>query len=153
MRRGPATDLPGMIDEDCWHYREGKRDGHEFMAATRDPLDRARWPGCDHHVALRLGYTPHWWTGLPKPSELTRLQDFEDDLIEKLVATSAGELVATETTQGRRTLHLYLRADSLMLEMFRGWAAKDPGKKGPWVSVTQDPAWAGVAHLAAPVAR
>lgn len=139
-----------MTGDDCWIYREGKRDGHEYTASARDPLDRARWPGLDHHVALTLGYAPHWWTGLPKPKELTRLQDFEDDLIERLAATASGELVASETTQARRTIHLYLRADCLMLEYFRGRAAQDGGRKGPWVTVTHDPAWACVAHLVPP---
>ena len=140
------------MGDDDWLYREGKRDGHEHMATSRDPLDPARWPGFEHHVRLTLGYTPHWRTGLPKPKELIRLQDHEDGLIANLAEAGAGELVATETTQAKRTIHLYLR-EGPMLDMFAEWAARDPGKKGPWVTVTHDPAWSGVAHLAPPAER
>jgi hypothetical protein len=132
--------------EDNWIYREGRRNGHAYAASSRDPLDPARWPEFDHHVELKLGYAPHWRTGLPKPQELTRLQEFEDDLIARL--SSYGELVATETTQAQRTVHLYLRAGCMLLEMFRDWATRDGGRKGPWVAVRHDPQWEGVAHLA-----
>lgn len=138
-----------MIGDDRWLYREGRRDGHAYAASSRDPLDRARWPEFEHHVRLMVGYTPHWRTGLPKPKELTRLQDLEDALIEKLVATSSGELVATETTQARRTMHLYLRPDCLMLAYFHEKAADTSGQGGQWVTVTHDPAWREVSHLAA----
>src|SRR5919108_3956080 len=87
--------------DDNWLYIEGKRRGRPYTASVRVPFGPSRWPEYDHHVTVVLRYAPHWRTGLPKPKELTRLQDFEDRMIESL--GDLGALVATETTDMRRT--------------------------------------------------
>jgi hypothetical protein len=130
--------------EDSWIYIEGKRNGRAYMANVRHPLDELRHPEYDHHVALTLDYTPHWRTGLPKPKELTRLQDFEDRIISRL--EGHGVLAGSETIDARRTIHLYIRGGGPLLAMYRERA--DAGKRGGvTVTVAHDPDWRAVEHL------
>jgi hypothetical protein len=129
--------------DDNWLYIEGKRGGRPYTASVRVPFGPARWPEYDHHVTVVLRYAPHWRTGLPKPKELTRLQDFEDRMIESL--GDLGALVATETTDMHRTIHARL-PEGEVLEMYREWERRDEGR-GVSVTVTHDPEWATVPHL------
>ena len=132
--------------DDAWTYLEGKRRGRMFMASLRRPFDRTRWPEYDHHVRLVFDYKPHWRDGLPKPAELTRLQDLEDRMIDQPEGHSA--LVATETGDARRTVHLFVRGGGPLAAMYAEHAAK--GKRGSLeVAFARDPEWRGVAHLAA----
>jgi hypothetical protein len=128
--------------EDQWLYMEGKRAGRPYTASLRIPFDRARWPEYDHHVALVLRYGAHWRNGLPKAPELTRLQDLEDRMIDTL--EGHGALVATETADAKRTIHLYVRGGGPLAEGFHRRAS---------ATVTHDPQWERVAHLSAAVAR
>jgi len=134
---------------DNWLYVEGKRDGRPYAAGIRVPLTPDRWPGFDHHVTLELGYAPHWRTGWPKPKELTRLQEFEDRLIEHL--EGHGALVATETSDATRTIHLLLRGGGLV-DMYRDRERLND-KPGISVTVVHDPQWVTLARLSAIVAR
>jgi hypothetical protein len=135
--------------DDDWLYVEGQRDGREYMAAVRVPFGPSRWPAFDHQVTLVLRYAPHWRTGLPKPKELTRLQDFEDGIIAAI--GSHGAVVATETTDMRRTIHVRVPAGPL-LDTYR--ASERENRKGALVvTVEHDPAWTAVAHLAEVAAR
>jgi hypothetical protein len=130
--------------DDAWKYIEGKRSGRPYMAAMRIPFDPARWPEYDHHVEMRVDYGAHWRTGLPKPAELTRLQDLEDSMIAKL--EGHGALVATETCDAVRTIHLFIRGDGPVVEMYRRRASA--GKQGHVeLAVAHDPQWRRVAHL------
>jgi hypothetical protein len=123
------------MDDDRWLYVELKRDGRPHAAALRLPFDRTRWPDYQHHVALAVAYAPHWRTGMPRNAkELTRLQDLEDRWIASL--QGHGALVATETGDAQRTVHLY----------FRGGGDLE-ASLGQRATVTHDPAWAQVAHL------
>ncbi len=131
--------------DDSWIYIEGKRAGRAYMANVRHPLTELRNPEYEHHVAVTLGYAPHWRTGLPKPKELTRLQDLEDRMIEHL--GDHGMLVGSETTNAQRTVHLYIRGGGPLLEMYR--KHERAGKQGGLgVTVTHDPEWLAVDHLA-----
>jgi hypothetical protein len=130
--------------EDNWLYLEGKREGCAWTAGVRLPFGPARWPDFDHQVTLVLRYAPHWRTGLPKPKELPRLQDFEDRMIDTIGAD--GAVVATETSDMKRTVHLRLPEGGL-LEMYRNWE-REHTKGGLVVTVEHDPEWAAVAHLA-----
>lgn len=128
--------------DDTWTYMEGRRAGRDYTASVRTPLDRRRWPDYDHHVVVALGYAPHWRTGLPKPKELTRLQDLEDRMIDAL--EGHGALVASETTDATRTVHLYIRGGGQLAEFYGGH-----GKQGSVeITIEHDPEWRGVAHLA-----
>jgi len=82
--------------------------------------------------------------------ELNRLQDFEDTMIRRLHGN--GILAGSETTDGRRTMHLYLRGGGPLLEVFRKHerAGQQDGLR---VTVTHDPEWLEVAHLAQASAR
>ncbi len=126
---------------DNWLYLEATRDGHAYVASFRVPFDPARWPEFDHHVALVLRYKPHWRTGLPKPDELTRLQEFEDLMID--VIGDGGALVAMETSDMRRTIHLRLPAGEL-LDMYRGWVGQPDRVE---TTVEHDPEWRCLTHL------
>lgn len=129
---------------DDWLCIEGKRAGRAYMASVRDPLDRALWPEYDHHVAVTVDYAAHWRTGLPKPEELTRLQDLEDSLTAHL--ESHGMLAGSETTDAKRTIHLFVRGGGPLVQMWRDLDAT--GKKdGVSVALAHDPEWLGVAHL------
>jgi len=113
--------------DDRWTYLEGRRAGRPYAASLRTPLRPDCWPNFDHHVVISLGYAPHWRTGLPKPRELTRLQEIEDRMIDGL--EGHGALVATETTDAARTVHLYIRAAAC-------WPSSTAasGGRAPWGS-------------------
>jgi hypothetical protein len=130
---------------DGWIYIEGKRDGRAYVANVRHPLEALRNPEYEHHVALALAYAAHWRTGLPKPNELMRLQDFEDAMIVRL--QGHGILAGSETSDARRIVHLYLRGGGALLEVFRRHerAGRQDGLE---VTVTHDPEWLEIAHLA-----
>jgi hypothetical protein len=130
--------------DDNWLYLEAKRNGLAWAAAVRVPFGPSRWPEFGHQVTLVLRYTPHWRTGLPKPKELTRLQDFEDRMIDSI--GEDGALVATETSDTRRTIHLRLPEGGL-LDMYRELERKHTDG-GLVITVAHDPEWAAAAHLA-----
>jgi hypothetical protein len=130
---------------DRWIHIEGKRDGRAYVANVRHPLEALRNPEYEHHVALTLSYAAHWRTGLPKPDELMRLQDFEDMMIVRL--QGHGIVVGSETGDARRTVHVYLRGGGPLLEVFRRHEAAAQ-QDGLVVTVTHDPEWREIAHLA-----
>jgi hypothetical protein len=136
--------------EDRWMYHEGKRSRRPYMAGMRIPFDPARWPEYDHHVEMRIDYGAHWRTGLPKPKELGRLQDLEDSMIAKL--EGHGALVATETSDAVRTIHLFIRGGGPLLETYR--KHESAGTQGHLaVTVAHDPQWRRVAHLSEVASR
>jgi hypothetical protein len=146
--------LAGGVDnpsvEERWVHVEGKRGGRAYTASVRHPFDRTGWPEFEHHVAVAIDYAPHWRTGLPKGRELTRLQDLEDRMIEQL--EGHGVLVASETTDATRTVHLFIRDGGPLIEMYRDWQRR--GKQGGLaVTVVHDPQWQTVAYLAQVAAR
>jgi hypothetical protein len=114
------------------------------MAGVRYPLDRALWPDFDHPVAVTVDYAPQWRTGLPKPKDLPRLQNLEESLLANI--EGHGVFLGSESTDGRRTLHLFVRGGGPLVEMWR--AEEASGKQGGIaVAVRHDPDWNGVAHL------
>jgi uncharacterized protein DUF695 len=128
--------------EDRWLYMEGTRAGKPYTASLSIPFDRSRWPGLDQHVALTLGYRAQRGNGLPRPDDLPRLQDLEESLIERL--EGHGALVASESSAGARTLHMYLRAECPLALYF--------GRRAD-ATVTHDPHWLRVVHLSAVASR
>jgi hypothetical protein len=90
-----------------------------------------RNPEYEHHIAITLDYGAHCRTGLPKPRELKRLQEFESRIIAHL--DGHGMVAGSETADARRTVHVYVR--------------------GIQYTVTHDPEWRPVAHLAQVSAR
>jgi hypothetical protein len=131
--------------EDSWIYIEGKRDGRAYMAHVRHPLEAWRNAEYEHHVAVTLDYAPHWRTGMPGPNELTRLQDFEERVSSHL--EGHGVLAGSETSGGKRIVHLYVRGGGPVLELYR--KLERGGKKGGvTVRVTGDAEWSDIDHLA-----
>ena len=138
------------MDDDRWIYIEGTRDGRAYAASARVPLDRTAWPEFDHHVAIEVGYAPQWRTGLPKPKELERLQDLEDRMMGNM--HGHGVFIGSETCDGRRTMHFFVRGAGPLVEMYRERERRGR-ERGVAVAVAHDPAWERVAHLAAAAAR
>jgi hypothetical protein len=131
---------------DGWLYVEAKKKGRDYMAGVRFPLEQTLRPDFDHHVAVTVDYAAHWRTGLPKPKDLPRLRDLEDSFLRNL--ESHGVFVGSESTDGRRTMHLFVRGEGPLVEMWRAHEAA--GKQGGIaVTVRRDPHWDGIAHLRA----
>ena len=124
--------------DDGWLYVERTEEGTLYAASLRGGFDHR----FDHHVALRIDYRARRRSGLPEDVEHGWLRGLERRLIDDLGGD--GELVATETTDGVRTLHLFVGAR--LAAQFRRRA-----RRGKWggvvVSVVHDPAWSRVEHL------
>ena len=132
--------------DDEWLFIDAKRGGRDYVASVRLPFDPWQWPEYDVHVAVALPYAPHWRSGLPKSAKvLSELQEREDRWIAML--EGHGALVATETSDAWRTMHLYIRDGGPMAVMFREMAEQPESRKRPTVAITPDPGWEGVAHL------
>ncbi len=115
--------------------------GVPMMALVQVPLKPARWPRFDTHVAVTLSY-PAQDNGLPTDESLTQLRDIEDRIVPALGAD--GDLVAHETSDGKRTLHIYV--DGATGAATAVESGGDPPLKVS-TKVTYDPAFEGVAHL------
>jgi Family of unknown function (DUF695) len=118
--------------------------GAPILAAMQLPLRSARWPQYDTHVAVVLPYRTANEGGLPVEDSLESLRHFEDRLSEQLDVHA--QLVAHESSRGRRTLHYYVDGagegvrtiEKSLSDWREGRATAKP---------TYDPAFAGVAHL------
>jgi len=121
---------------------EGRR-GRPLLAAARHPMLRVDHPLFDEHVAVTLSF-PGTPQGLPTEEALAHLRAFEDHLLSRL--GDAAVLVAHETHDGRRLLHLYDDGEAsvapqveAVLPAYRGGRAQ--------VRVEPDPAWRATSHL------
>ncbi len=136
------TDADG---EPAWVLMEGStQDGKRVLAGAQIPLRAATAPHLDTYVAVSVPYSDRTPDDLPTDESLTPLQNFGDHLSSRLGAS--GRLVAHETHDGVRILHLYVDGSTPAVEQLRpviaGW---DQGK----VSMTAipDPGWQHVQHL------
>ena len=123
---------------------EGK-DGLPRMAVANLPLRPARWPRFDTHLGVTLPYRTCNDGRLPIDGSLQALRDFEDMLV--AAVGPDGTLVAHETGNRMRTLHLYVdsqsRARGRVETALPGWAE---GRAG--LDATYDPRFDRVEHLA-----
>ena len=115
--------------------------GRPLIASVRLPLTSAAAPHLDAHVRVELPYEAED-AGLPGPAVLDRLRDLEDRIEEQL--GSDGLVIAHETSDGRRTLHVYVDATTDAPDRVVGAVA---GYAGSRVVTSSDPAWEAVQHL------
>lgn len=147
---GPALTGPelaavvGALDgEPRWRNMRGTRAGKPLLALAQTRLRPARWPGHDLHVRMEVPYASADENGFPDPTAREALYALEDH-----VAAHADGMVvvAHETTGGVRTTHLYAHspvAGDLLQPLVAGW--RDGRVR---ITVTPDPRWEQVAHLA-----
>ena len=118
--------------------------GSPVLALAQVPLRSATAPHLDTHVGLRLAFAEVLDSGQPGAGSLSRLRALEDHLGARL--GGSGRVVAHETADGVRELHLYVDGTTPAVEQVRaalgGWTESEPQvRSGP------DPAWAEVRHL------
>ncbi|MGZ4781694.1 MAG: DUF695 domain-containing protein [Oryzihumus sp.] len=133
--------------EPTWAVLEGTGPtGRPVLAMTQVPLRAATAPHLDTHVAVVVPFTDTTEQGLPGAQSLPRLRSLEDHLTDRV--GPSGRLVAHESHDGVRVLHLYVDGTTPAAEQVRaavsGW---DQGRVQ--VASQLDPAWAAVAHLRA----
>jgi Family of unknown function (DUF695) len=142
--RSAVANLAQKASDDRWAILTGERDGHSLMATVRAPLKPARWPRFDTHLRLDLRYQDSRPNGFPSDKALQALRAFEDRLI--AAVSNDGALVAHETINGRRTLHLYIdgltKAADTAKRLLPEWR-----EAKPTLTTTYDPAWEAVSHL------
>lgn len=130
--------------EPTWQLlRAEDRRGRPVLAMVRLPVTSASAPHLDAHVRIELPYAADD-SGLPQEAALDRLRDLEDR-IEELLGPD-GRVLAHETTDGVRTLHVYVDRTTDGPDRVAAAVAGYPGAR---TEVTDDPAWAAVAHLRA----
>jgi hypothetical protein len=86
-------------------------DGRPIMATVQRPLRPVRWPRFDTHIAVTLPYLHANAVGLPEAESLAALREFEDTALTTALGAD-GVLLAHETSNGARTLHYHVDADS-----------------------------------------
>ncbi|WP_433162837.1 DUF695 domain-containing protein [Kribbella sp. CA-247076] len=129
----------------AWKMLEGTRAGQRIIATAEYPLRSIRRPQLDTHAAVSIGYPVRREDGLPETEMLDELRQFEDHLTDRL--GGSGNLLAHETTAGIRTLHYYVDGTTPAGEQLRAATTGWPHGRVT-VSVTPDPAWTNVSHLA-----
>jgi hypothetical protein len=134
--------LAARAGKSRWALLQGERNGAVVMAL----LDvSAKWvdhPLLDQHIAVSLPFADRTPPGLPGGTSLDQLRALEDRLTGQVPRAS---LVAHETTQGMRTLHLYSDSDDpALVEQVRHAVAGWPGVA---VNSALDPGWRAIRHL------
>jgi hypothetical protein len=142
--RAAVDDIASRGDQWALMGAEGK-DGLPRMAVANLPLRSARWPRFDTHLGVTLPYRTCNEGRLPIETSLQALRDFEDMLVATVGAD--GTLVAHETGNRMRTLHLYVDSQSgargRIEAALPGWSE---GRAG--LDATYDPRFERVEHLA-----
>jgi hypothetical protein len=133
--------------EPTWNLLSGQTpQGQPVLAAAQVPLKAATAPHLDTHVRVVVPYRDRTEAGLAGEGSLAALRSFEDHLNARL--EGSGRIVAHESCDGVRQLHLYVDGTTPAAEQVRvaaaGW---HQGRVD--VVVTHDPGWDGVAHLRA----
>jgi hypothetical protein len=141
-----VAQLAAQYAEPVWALLSGRdRHGNRVMASVAQPLKSIRWPRFDTHLGIMLPFQADA-AGLPTEDSLRALRAFEDQVTASL--GTDGELVAHETTQGRRRLHVYADGESVVAQAVRRAAAGWPDGNAT-VDEDLDPAFKAVAHLRA----
>jgi hypothetical protein len=116
--------------------------GMPLLAVVQVPLKGARWPRFDTHVAVKVGF-PARENGLPIEEALALLRDHEDSIA--AAVGDDGEVVAHETCEGLRTLHVYVDGTTPA-----AMVAAETARNGPYdgrAEINYDPRFARVDHL------
>jgi hypothetical protein len=115
-----------------------------MIASIQSPLKPVRWPRFDTHLAVVLPYRHRLDNGFPDDASLAALRTFEDQIID--LVRGHGALVAHESRNGRRTLHIYLDGttgtEAAVRTLLAGW-----GEGRATATAEPDPAWRGISHL------
>lgn len=119
------------------------RRGRPVMAMIQVPLRSARWPRFDQHVAVTARY-PARPNGLPTDEALAQLRDLEDRI--ESVLPPDGEVIAHETTNGVRTIHVYADSTTDKADAVSSVAASYHALNTT-VTANSDPGFEAVAHL------
>lgn len=152
----PLVDLPAVVSEleadltDAdgerpWLLTKGTTDsGAPVLACTQVPLRAASAPHLDTYVDVSLSFSE--WTpgGLPAPASLKRLREFQDQVSRRI--GGGGRVVAHETREGIRTLHLYVDSTTSAIKQIRE-AISSWNQGSVSVTAKRDPSWENVRHL------
>lgn len=140
----PASSLPDTVAElaarrtdPTWVLMEGSTPtGARRIATARRPLRWIDQPLLDQHNEIRVDYADARPDGLPTPEALDRLRALEDDLT--AVLGPRAELLAHETGEGARLLHVYSDSeDQNVTALISEWAQRNQAA----VTHRHDPAW------------
>lgn len=108
----PAEALPETVlalaartGDDQWALLEGQRDGKSVLVSAMRPMKWIDNPLLDQHLEVLLPFAEKTEQGYPQGVALERLRQLEDQLTAQLGDRAL--LVAHETLDGVRTLHLY----------------------------------------------
>jgi hypothetical protein len=139
--------LEAMVDElvarqtaPTWLLLESSSpDGHRVIASALSPLRWIDHPLLDLHSEVRLAYQSQREDNLPTGESLEWLRTYEDGLTESLA--NRGILVAHETSDGVRVLHIYTDSeDQNARDIIDTYRPMD--RAG--VTHAMDPAWRSV---------
>lgn len=118
--------------------------GQPVLVLARVPLRPASAPHLDTYVGLVVPYADRTPEGLPGPESLDRLRALEDHVTERL--EGSGEVVAVQSHDGLRVLHVYVDGSTPAAEQAR--VAVLSWEQGTVrVESHPDPAWSAVRHL------
>lgn len=117
-------------------------DGFPVIASSRKGLRWNDFPTLDQHLTVYIPFESRD-DGLPADGGvLDSLHTLEDELEETI--RGRGILVGHETTQGRRSFHVYLDSeDQNASQPATDWAVE----RGSEIRSDKDPAWTAVRHL------
>jgi hypothetical protein len=147
----PAADLVAEVARLAKAYaapksvtlRDIAADGLPVVTCTTVPMRPIDFPLYDQHVAITADYATAGRDGLPPPSTLTHLQQFEDAL---LAQAGQAALTGHETHDHRRVFHLY--ADPVTDTAERLDSSLPPWSEGPVsFNVSLDPGWDEISHF------
>lgn len=143
----PADALPETVvalaartGDDQWALLEDQLDGKPVLVSAIRPMKWIDNPLLDQHLAVLLPFAEKTEQGYPQGVALERLRELEDQLTAQLGKRAL--LVAHETRDGVRTLHLYAdHTDQSALGIARQVAASWPSSR---VRTELDPGWRNV---------
>lgn len=140
----PATALPevvtamaGRVKPDHWVMLQGAMpSGAPVLVLVQRPLRWIDHPVLDQHNVITLPFSGRD-DGLPTPDALEALRVREDEVV--AMVEPQARLVAHETAEGRRLLHIYSDSqDQNITDRLATWAQQVPGASA---TATHDPSW------------
>ena len=135
--------LAARAGEPRWALLRGEQNGALVLALLSIPAKWVDHPLLDQYIAVTLPFADQTPESLPGPASLGQLRELEDELTGRLQPGAL--LVAHETTQGIRTLHLYCDSDDpATVEQARHAVSGWPGSA---VKSSLDPGWRAIRHL------
>jgi hypothetical protein len=138
-----AEALASRASKPRWALLRGERDGVVVLASLAIPAKWIDHPLMDEHIMVTLSFADQTSAGLPTPACSDQLRELEDEVAELLPPHA--RLVAHETTQGVRRLHLYADSDDRALaELVRTAVSEWPDAT---VDASLDAGWRAIRHL------